>query len=75
MLVRKRELETGAAYQCGLSTKEFAKRWFVKPQTVLKRYSQQGSYFGVKPRKLKNGKLEWPTFDVANGQTVGGRYE
>ncbi len=43
------------------STNAFASGYLVKPQTVLKRYSNTGSYFGVKPIKLPNGRLAWPT--------------
>lgn len=43
------------------TTQEFAKTRHVKPQTVLKRLSQKGSYFGEKPlRKMGNGRWEWP---------------
>lgn len=43
-----------------LSTKVFAGFNQVKPQTVRKRYSQTGSYFGVRPLPLPNRKLLWP---------------
>ena len=43
-----------------LTTDEFAERYLVKPQSVRKQYSTKGSYFGIKPRKLPNGKLAWP---------------
>lgn len=43
----------------GLSTAEFAALNHVKPQTVIARFCRTGSYFGVKPRKLKNGRLDW----------------
>ena len=42
------------------NTNEFAREYLVKPQTVLKRFSQTGSYFGVVPLKLPNGRLAWP---------------
>lgn len=43
------------------STAEFARANQVKPQSVRKRYSTTGSYFGITPlRKLPNGRLEWP---------------
>lgn len=60
MFTIKNEVEAGSAYRQGLSTEEFAKRYFVKPQSVRKQYSQKGAYFGVVPTKLKNGRLEWP---------------
>ena len=43
-----------------LSTEAFAARNLVKPQSVRSQYCRQGSYFGVKPRKLPNGRLSWP---------------
>ena len=42
------------------TTKEFAWLIDIKPQTILKRYSQTGSYFGVCPIKLPNRLLRWP---------------
>lgn len=44
----------------GKSTNEFAAELRLKPQSLRKRYSQQGSYFGVHPEKLPNGRLRWP---------------
>lgn len=41
-------------------TKKFASLYLVKPQTVRKRLCLTGSYFGVQPTKLPNGKLLWP---------------
>ncbi len=45
------------------TTREFAKSNLVEMQTVLKRLCQTGSYFGVVPRKLPNGRLAWPLND------------
>jgi hypothetical protein len=42
------------------TTDEFANQWRVQSQTVRKRYSQYGSYFGIKPLRLPNRKLLWP---------------
>lgn len=42
------------------STQEFATLNLVRPQSVRKRLCQTGSYFGIKPTKLPNGKLLWP---------------
>lgn len=42
-------------------TSGFASDLDVKPQSVRKRYSQTGSYFGIRPLiKLPNGRLRWP---------------
>lgn len=43
-----------------LSTEEFAKCFGIKPQTVLKRKCETGTYFGYAPRKHPNGRLAWP---------------
>ena len=43
------------------STDKFAQQNHVRPQTVRKRYCDTGSYFGVRPIKLPNGRLSWPT--------------
>ena len=42
------------------STAEFAAQNLVKPQSVRKQYCLKGSYFGVRPQKLPNGRLCWP---------------
>ena len=52
---------TGPDTTPGVSTKEFAKRYLVLPESVRKRWSVTGSYFGVVPRRLSNGRLSWPT--------------
>lgn len=44
----------------GKSTNELADELRLQPQSLRKRYSQQGSYFGVRPEKLPNGRLRWP---------------
>lgn len=41
-------------------TAEYAAGKKVMPQTVRKRYSQTGSYFGDVPVKAPNGRLLWP---------------
>ncbi len=46
--------------QPSLSTNEFAALLKRKPQTLRKRYSQEGHYFGIRPIKLVNGSLIWP---------------
>lgn len=40
-------------------TDEFAREKLVKAQTVRKRYSATGSYYGEKPQKLPSGRLKW----------------
>lgn len=43
------------------STDQFACQLGIRPQTARKRYSQTGSYYGIRPLKLPNGKLRWPS--------------
>lgn len=44
----------------GISTEQFAARRLVKPESVVSRLCRTGSYFGVRPTKLENGRLLWP---------------
>lgn len=48
-----------------LSCEQFAALNQVKPQSVRARLCRTGSYFGVTPRKLVNGRLAWPAVQVA----------
>ncbi|GGX19419.1 hypothetical protein GCM10007242_27860 [Pigmentiphaga litoralis] len=41
------------------STAEAATLLRVRPQTLRKAYSASGAYFGIRPRKAKNGRLLW----------------
>ncbi len=43
-----------------ISTTEFATINQVKAKTVSVRLCRTGSYFGIKPIKLKNKRLLWP---------------
>ena len=49
----------------GINTEEFAARRLVKPESVISRLCRTGSYFGVRPRKLENGRLLWPEDEPA----------
>lgn len=44
-----------------LSTNMLAERLGMKAQSIRKRYAQTGAYFGLKPIKLPNGRLYWPS--------------
>ena len=44
-----------------LSTDEFSKAIKVKPQSIRVRLCETGSYFGIHPIKLRNGRLLWPS--------------
>lgn len=41
-------------------TDEFGALQGVKGASVRARYCRTGSYFGITPRKLANGRLLWP---------------
>lgn len=49
-----------------ITTAEFAAALAMNAQSIRKRYSQTGSYFGVRPVKLPNGKLRWPADAVSH---------
>lgn len=51
-----------ARYQ--LTTDAFAAQHLVDAQTVRKRLSSHGSYFGVKPLRLPNRRLLWPADSI-----------
>jgi len=48
----------------GWTTEDFAAAINVKPSTIRVRLCRTGSYFGVRPRKLANGRLVWPPHAV-----------
>lgn len=48
-----------------LSVEQFATLNQVKPQTVRARLCKSGSYFGVLPLKLANGRLAFPNVQAA----------
>ena len=43
-----------------ISTSELARLLHIKPASIRHRYCLTGSYFGIKPIKLPNGRLAWP---------------
>ena len=47
-----------------LSADQFAALNQVKSQSVRARLCRTGSYFGVRPMKLANGRLAWPAVQV-----------
>lgn len=49
----------------GLTTHQLAKALVMKAQSIRKRHSQTGSYFGIRPFKLPNGRLRWPEDTVS----------
>jgi len=53
------------------TTAQFAGKYFVKPETVRTRYCLTGSYHGIIPRKLLNGRLAWPLPESGADSKVG----
>lgn len=43
-----------------LTTRALATQLGIEPHTMIVRVCRTGSYFGVKPTKLKNRRLIWP---------------
>lgn len=43
-----------------LTTNEIAPFLGVKPSTLIRGLCVNGSYLGIRPRKLPNGRLLWP---------------
>ena len=48
-----------------LSAEQFARLNQVKAQSVRARLCRTGSYFGIRPVKLANGRLAFPNVQVA----------
>lgn len=46
--------------QYGDSTDVFAQKMHSKPSSIRVRLCNTGSYYGIKPYKLPNGRLLWP---------------
>lgn len=47
-----------------LTTEQLADALSLRPQTLRKRYSKTGTYFGLRPLKLPNGKLRWASNSI-----------
>lgn len=58
-------METTKEVRYDQSAEQFAARNQVKAQSVRARLCRTGSYFGVVPVKLANGRLAWPDVQVA----------
>ena len=54
------------------STREFAEANLVKAASVRSRYCLTGSYHGVTPVRLVNGRLGWPDLkpNEATGEVI-----
>ncbi|MBN8502249.1 MAG: hypothetical protein J0M19_14040 [Sphingomonadales bacterium] len=50
----------GGATLRRLTTEQFAAGLGLAAQSIRKRFCQTGSYYGIVPLKLPNGRLMWP---------------
>ncbi len=62
---RKKTQSPETAAQFPLDTDSFAARNNVKGQSVRARICRFGHYFGIRPKKLANGRLAFPDVQVA----------
>lgn len=58
-------MQTTTTNEYNFSAEQFAALNKVKPQSVRARICRTGSYFGVVPKKLANGRLAFPSVQVA----------
>lgn len=47
-----------------ISTEELAIQAITTPGTIRVRLCKTGSYFGIRPKKLPNGRLLWPSDSI-----------
>jgi len=47
-----------------IPTSEFSKSLGVKNDTVRRALCVKGDYLGIRPRKLPNGRLLWPSAEL-----------
>lgn len=55
-----------------LTTKQAAGILHLRPQTLRKALSKNGSYFGVRPRKAANLRLFWNAAEINNLKNANG---
>ena len=57
-----------------MTNSQFAKKIGIRPESLHARICRYGSYFGVVPDKLPNGRLIWPddAFERLPSQQEGG---
>ncbi|MEN6079618.1 hypothetical protein ABEV37_06850 [Chromobacterium piscinae] len=51
--------------QSTMDTNDFARILGQRSQSIRKAYAMKGTVMGIRPVKLPNGKLRWPTDSVA----------
>jgi hypothetical protein len=55
----------------GLSTTDLARAVGLQPDSIRVHLCRAGSYYGIKPRRLPNGRLLWPADSVARLLALG----
>lgn len=53
-------MQTPEQYRNGISTADLARQALTKPNTIRVRLCETGSFYGIRPLKLPNGRLLWP---------------
>lgn len=54
------EHHNSASVRGGLSTEDIARICHVRSASVREHLSRKGHYFGIRPLRLPNGRLDWP---------------
>ena len=67
------ETNTTARPAGGLSTEEFAASIGLRPESIRVHLCRRGSYYGIRPAKLPNGRLLWPGDAVERLMELGKR--
>lgn len=62
--MKRKQNSPGNVPSAGMPTASLASALGLQDQSLRKRYNQTGSFWGVQPIKLPNGKLRWPNDSV-----------
>jgi hypothetical protein len=57
----------------GITTDELAAQLGIRSTSIRSRVCRFGSYFGIEPTKLPNGRLLWPADALHRLTSAGGR--
>ncbi len=58
------QMTTYQSIQKNYTTEQLAEEIHGQPSSIRTRFCKTGSYYGIKPKKLPNGRLLWPAEDV-----------
>lgn len=62
-----------ATHQRGISTRELAGQAGVTPEGIRVQLCRAGHYYGLRPQRLPNGRLLWPSDSLDRLLEVGRR--